>query len=141
MKKVKEEVENKFLFVGESRSDLSLKIGVTWEDRRLATKQLFDCLKIIGIDPKIQEFENWFDGDKDKIRNYKGIRIAMGARVQLALARENIDFIPIYHPATRGTVRIKENYAAHLKERMKDVIGPEDEETAEIAAKINKVKK
>jgi hypothetical protein len=114
--------KNKFLFVGEKRSQLSLKMNVTWKDGRLAAKQLFDCLIMIGVDPKIQEFENWFDGDKDKIRKYKGIIVAMGGKVQLALSRENIKFIPIYHPATRGIVRKKENYAQHLKNRMKDVI-------------------
>ena len=108
----------KYLFVGEARSELSLKMGVTWKDGRLAAKQLFDCLRMVNIDPHIQEFENWFDGDKERIRNYKGTRIAMGNKVQKALTKEGIPFIPIYHPATRGEVRIKTNYAQHLKERL-----------------------
>ena len=114
--------KNKFLFVGEQRSELSLKMGVTWKDGRLAAKQLFDCLRMINIDPEIQKFENWFDGDKERIRNYQGTLIAMGGKVQKALTKEGIEYVPIYHPATRGKVRIKENYAQHLRERMKHII-------------------
>lgn len=108
----------KFLFVGEARSELAIKMGVTWKDGRLAAKQLFDCLRMIGMDPEIQEFENWFDGDQDRIKKYKGTLIGMGGKVHKALTREGIDFIPIYHPATRGKVRIKTNYAKHLNERI-----------------------
>lgn len=108
----------RFLFVGEERSELAIKMGVTWKDGRLSAKHLFDCLRMIGMDPEIQEFENWFDGDKDRIRNYEGQIIGMGNKVQNVLKKEGIDFIPIYHPATRGKVRIKVNYAAHLKERI-----------------------
>jgi len=39
------------LFVGEKRSDTAKRMGVTWEDGRLATKQLFDALRDNGVDP------------------------------------------------------------------------------------------
>lgn len=108
----------KGLFVGEKKSELAKKMGVSWTDGRLAAKQLFDALIHCGINPDDQEFCNWFEGGKTKVRSYKGIIIAMGNKVSDALTKENITHIAIVHPAARGKIRKKELYFQHIKERL-----------------------
>jgi len=104
------------LFVGEKRSNLAIKMGVTWEDGRLAAKQLFDALDYCGINPKEQEFCNWFErGGKSKVRNYKGVVVGMGNKVSKALTKDGIKHLFIYHPATRGIIRTKMLYCKHVK--------------------------
>ena len=109
---------NKVLFVGENRSNLAKKMKVTWEDGRLAAKQLFDALDAIGFPRENCEFCNWFEGGKGVTRKWKGNVIAMGKKVQKALKSEGIDFIPITHPAARGKIRKKELYIEHIRKAM-----------------------
>ena len=104
------------LFVGEERSELAIKMGVTWKDGRLAAKQLFDALKYCGLDPESCEFANWFERDKTRIRKHKGIVIGMGRKVAKALTDEKIEHVFIYHPATRGKIRTKHLYCEHVKQ-------------------------
>lgn len=104
------------LFIGEERSELVVKMGVTWEDGRLAAKQLFDALIANDVDPATCKFINWFEDGEQKVRNYKGPRIALGRKVQDAMTKAGLDFIACVHPAARGTIRKKENYTAHIKE-------------------------
>lgn len=106
------------LFVGENRSKLAKKMNVTWKDGKLAAKQLFDALKYSNIDPDRQQYCNWFEDDKNIVRQYKGIVIAMGHKVSNALKKENIKHIFIYHPATRGKIRKKELYCEHVKNKL-----------------------
>ena len=109
----------RYLFVGEKRSELAIKMGVTWLDGRLAAKQLFDALKANGINPLDHEFTNWFEyGNKGKVKSFDGIVVGMGNKVQSALTKAGIEHKPIYHPATRGAIRKKELYFAHIKERL-----------------------
>ena len=39
----------KVLFVVEKRSPSAIRMGVTWEDKRLASKQLFDAFEAIEL--------------------------------------------------------------------------------------------
>lgn len=105
------------LFVGEKRSEKAVKMGVRWEDGKLAAKQLFDALKANGIDPSTCKFINWFEkGTKNKIKSYDGVVFGMGRKVQEALAKSGVEHIPIVHPAARGKIRKKERYTEHIKE-------------------------
>jgi hypothetical protein len=108
-------MNNLFLFVGEKPSNLAIRKGWEWKDGRLAAKQLFDALEFCGINPVQQSFANWFDGEQNVVRKYKGTIVAMGRKVERALIKENIPHLFIYHPATRGTVRRKELYCNHVK--------------------------
>lgn len=106
------------LFVGEKRSGLAKKMKVRWHDGRLAAKQLFDALLACGIDPKEQEFCNWFEGGKTKVRNHNGKIVAMGKKVSAALTKEGIKHTCIVHPAARGKIRMKQNYISHIKKSL-----------------------
>lgn len=113
-----------FLFIGERRSDLAVRMGVTWEDGRLAAKQLFDGLTANGIDPKKHcEFINYFEWTDMPQRlnwwiNRKYELVAMGRKVEAELLKHAIKHIAIVHPASRGTIRKKANYIAHIKEKL-----------------------
>jgi hypothetical protein len=108
----------KYLFVGERRSDLAIKMNVTWVDKRLAAAQLVRALEPIGIKWEECDFCNVFEDDIEYIRNHKGIVVAMGRMVEKELKRNKIKHEFIYHPATRGTVRKTENYQLHVKQQI-----------------------
>lgn len=104
------------LFIGERRSERAISMGVTWADGHLAAKTLFDALRECGIDPLECQFVNWFEPGGSKIvQNHPGIRVAMGRKVQRELERRGLVHIPLIHPAARGTIRLKDNYIAHVK--------------------------
>jgi hypothetical protein len=112
-----------YLFIGEERSPKAIQMGVTWEDGRLAAKQLFDALRSAGIDPEACTFTNIFESpDLDQIRSHPGTVVAMGRRVERELKRLGVPHLFIYHPATRGTIRKKENYCKHVQEHLKQTI-------------------
>lgn len=109
----------RFLFVGEKRSNLAIKMKVTWKDGNLAAKQLFDALNHCGIDPKQQEFVNLFErGGKKRVREYKGRIVAMGNKVSNGLLKMRIPHIKIVHPAARGKIRTKSLYCNHVKDNL-----------------------
>lgn len=109
----------RYLFVGEKRSELAIKMNVTWIDGRLAAKQLFDALKENNINPQDHYFTNWFErGTKTSVREFPGVVVAMGNKVANALSKAKIKHIKIVHPAARGSIRKKENYFAHIKEKL-----------------------
>lgn len=106
----------KYLFVGECRSDKAIAMNVTWQDGRLAAKQLFDALQAIGIKISDCAFTNWFDNDPNIVRKNTTHRIVgMGRKVQQALDAENIPHLKLIHPAARGSIRKKSNYIKHAK--------------------------
>jgi len=112
-----------YLFVGEKRSELAIKMGVTWKDGRLAAKQLFDALDYSGIDPSVCKFTNIFENpDINLIQHYsdKSCKrvVAMGHKVRKELEKQGIPHIFIYHPATRGKIRKKELYCEHVKNKL-----------------------
>lgn len=115
-------MKRNLLFVGEERSELAVKMNVTWKDGRLAAKQLFDALNHVGIDPKDCKFTNIFErGGLTAIKNHKkekGTIVCMGNKVKRELDKRKISYILIVHPAARGTIRKKENYFQHIKESL-----------------------
>jgi hypothetical protein len=122
----------KYLFVGERPSTTASLKGWTWQDGRLAAKQLFDALQEAGVDPASQSFVNWFgtrsDGPFVVSRTSKRVVrealasgvviVGMGKRVCESLARHDISHVEIVHPAARGAIRKKERYITHIKERL-----------------------
>ena len=109
-----------YLFVGERKSPTALLRGWSWEDGRLAAKQLFDALDVVGVDPQACLFRNAFDpGSLSYIREKQQdgwLVVAMGAKAQRELERHAIPFRPMVHPAARGAIRRKDRYTAHVQE-------------------------
>ena len=112
----------RFLFVGEERSPTAIRMGVTWKDKRLAAAHLSKAVEALGIDWDKCTFLNVFEDDVEKIRNFRGVRVAMGRKVERELKKHEIKHEYIHHPAARGKIRIIENYKAHVKEQLKSVI-------------------
>jgi len=113
----------KYLFIGEERSKLAIKMGVTWEDGRLAAKQLFDALRYCGIDLEKCRFLNIYENpDMDVINCYSSKEcktvVAMGNKVKKELTELGINYTFIYHPAARGAIRKKERYCEHVKQNL-----------------------
>ena len=110
------------LFVGEERSATAKKMGVYWEDGNLAAKTLFDACRAHRVDPLKHEFTNLFErGGKRDVREWRGPVVAMGRKVQAELTRMGIEHTPMVHPAARGKIRLKANYAAHVGEVLREV--------------------
>lgn len=111
------------LFVGERRSPAAVRMGVRWQDGRLAAKQLFDALRAAGFDPERCEFVNWWErGSHQRVGEHirrGGLVVAMGRKVQRALKKTGVAHLGIVHPAARGAIRKKERYSEHIR----DVLG------------------
>ena len=119
----------RILFVGERRSPRAIQMGVTWKDRRLAGKQLFDAFDTLVIDPSKFEFTNVSETedffDHLEIATEKNIPIiGMGRKVQRVLNNMDIEHIPMIHPAARGSIRKKERYAEHVNETLAQIQVP-----------------
>jgi len=101
-----------------------VKRKVTWKDKALASKQLHDALNDAGFSGQIEpRFVNIVDrGASTLIRDFKGYRVGMGAKVQLWLAKRGLVHIPLIHPAARGTIRKKERYAAHVAASLQHIV-------------------
>ena len=112
----------KYLFVGEQRSERAKQMNVTWVDKRLSAGHLSKAIEAIGIDWNECAFKNVFEDDINDIKNFKGVIIAMGRKVEKQLIKAEIKHEFIYHPATRGTIRIIENYKAHVKEQIAHIV-------------------
>lgn len=110
------------LFVGEQRSPKAVKLGVHWEDEALAAKPLFAALRVCGIDPAKCRFVNWFEDGAPVVREHVGTIVALGRKVQQALAAEGIACIPLIHPAARGSIRLRENYISHVANRLTNAL-------------------
>lgn len=108
----------KLTFIGEERSPTARRKDWRWQDGRLAAKQLFDALRAAGVDPAACCFLNLFERHGTAAARMHALAgdvlIAMGARVQSALARSNLAHIAMIHPAARGRIRRKDRYAAHV---------------------------
>ena len=112
----------KYLFVGEERSETAKRMNVTWVDKRLAAVHLSKAVEFIGIDWNECAFKNVFEDKIEDIMSFKGVIIAMGRKVERELKKHQIEHEFIYHPATRGKVRIIENYKNHVKERIGHIV-------------------
>jgi len=116
---------NKIIFVGEEPSKKALEMGVTWEDGRLAAKQLFDAFERIGFDVENAEFINLFDQGKvrpDVLYKLQTLTrtdiVGMGQKVQLELIKNKIKHWKLIHPAARGAIRKKEINTEHVYDVM-----------------------
>lgn len=114
----------KYLFVGEERSELAKKMNVTWVDKHLAAAPLYRALKEIGICWNDCAFLNVFEDDIHDIKSFNSIVVAMGRTVEKELKKHQITHEFIYHPATRGTIRIIENYKQHVKDQIAHIVMP-----------------
>lgn len=112
----------KYLFVGEKRSELAKKMNVTWVDKRLAAAQLYRAVESIGINWNECAFKNVFEDDIQDIKKFEGIVIAMGRKVERELKKNKINHEFIYHPATRGAVRNIQRYKEHIKHQIGHII-------------------
>ena len=111
-----------FLFVGEERSPTAIKMGVTWKDRRLAAAHLSKATDALGIDWDSICFKNVFEDDIQDIKSFDGIVVAMGRKVEKELKKHGIAHEYIHHPAARGKIRIIENYKAHVREQLEEIL-------------------
>tara|TARA_R100001086_G_C11637406_1_gene203503 strand:- start:84 stop:446 length:363 start_codon:yes stop_codon:yes gene_type:complete len=116
----------KILFVGENRSPSAIRMDVTWEDKRLAAKQLFDAFDALEVDHSEFKFTNVKEPEDFlthlEVATEEEIPIVgMGRVVQQILNNMNIIHIPMIHPAARGSIRKKERYAEHVNGVLKEV--------------------
>lgn len=115
-----------YIFVGERRSQRAIRLGVRWEDGRLAARTLHAALRAAGIDPGLQMYRNVFGDDEPRIVNPAvlaelrvmiatgAVVVGMGRAVQAALTRTGIPHVPLVHPAARGAIRARSAYHAHV---------------------------
>lgn len=107
------------MFVGERKSATAKRKGWTWQDGRLAAKQLFDALDALALDRQCIVFANAFErGQIAVIRAHVaagGIVIAMGRKAQRRLDVAGVSYTPLVHPAARGAIRLKQRYAEHIR--------------------------
>ena len=111
-----------FLFVGEERSNRAIEMGVTWKDRRLAAAHLSKATDALGIDWNSICFKNVYEDDIEDIRSFDGIIVGMGRKVERELKKHQISHLYIHHPAARGKIRIIENYKAHVRGQLDEVL-------------------
>lgn len=114
------------LFVGEQRSPRAKQLGVTWEDVALCSKTLRDALHSAGVpaSASIRFLNLWDDDGVEVLAEVKAFLlkadaegwtvIGLGQKVQARLIASLIPHVPMIHPAARGTIRKRENYAAHV---------------------------
>lgn len=119
-----------FLFIGERPSCQAMKIGATWQNGKLAAKQLHDALRALDIDPAKQSYLNlWRTPGVGPINEpidgaiitaiYMAIAegytvVGLGQLVSRALTQHGIAHRQMVHPAARGAIRKKERYTAHV---------------------------
>lgn len=120
----------KLLFVGERQSHLAAKINATWQNGKLAAKQLHDALRALNIEPAEQRYCNlWTTPGVGPIAEDVDASalmciaesvamgytvIGMGQLVSKALTEQGVTHLLIVHPAARGAIRKKARYTAHL---------------------------
>lgn len=122
----------KILFVGEKRSPLARKMGVTWKDGRLSGKHLITAIKRANLEVSNCHFKNVFREilandivNKTALREIKrfdGVVVAMGRKVERVLKNASIEHEFIYHPATRGEVRNIDKYCEHFRNNLNNII-------------------
>ena len=117
------------LFIGEEQSATAKKMGWEWGSNHLCSKTLMEALAgCDDFDSKNANFINIFkDGELNSealhfIRNWNAPVVGMGRKVQKALKKAGLNHWEMIHPAARGKIRAKENYAAHVKDVMKQVV-------------------
>jgi len=119
-------IGDKFVFVGEKRSNRAIEMNVNWQDGKLAARSLIRALRASGINYQEQVFLNLFyDKDGYEIRSYSSekikelakngaIIVGMGKLIQKHLEKLGIKHLKLTHPAARGKIRKKETYTEHV---------------------------
>ena len=106
-----------YLFVGERPSHLAVKIGATWQNGKLAGKQLRDALLALNITPGEQEYCNLYirpdEGAWDRDAEMAAlcgiwdaherglVIVGMGAIVCAVLTLRGVPHLQMMHPAVR----------------------------------------
>ena len=116
----------RYVFVGQCRSERAIRMGVHWEDGRLAGKTLHDALRSAGLDPLEQTYLNLYRDDDPQVIDLAALTqvraladagaviVGLGKVVQAALARADLAHLPLVHPAARGTIRARSAYRDHV---------------------------
>jgi hypothetical protein len=115
------------VFVGERRSRKARELNASWTNGGLAAHTLHAALRACSIDPNTVMFLNLFqEGDGARVvdpvilervrtlASERAVVIALGRVVQRTLARSQISFVPLTHPAARGRIRTRAVYQAHV---------------------------
>ena len=122
------------LMVGERRSRLAIARGASWERGGQCATTLRAALAACGIDPATVRYRNLFEeldpardaapGEPPLIVDRAALAavrssheaglliVALGRRVESALARAGVPCRYLPHPAARGRVRGRETYRA-----------------------------
>jgi hypothetical protein len=116
----------RYVFVGHSRSHRAIRMGVYWEDGRLAGKTLHDAPRAIGLDPQEQTYLNLYRDDDPQVIDQAALArlraladagaviVGLGKVVHAALARAGVAHLPLVHPAARGAIRARDAYQDHV---------------------------
>lgn len=111
------------LFVGERKSPTARRRRWSWEDGRLAAKQLFDAFDAVGFDSRKAKFLNVKARGAKSVLEYNthfGCPIiGMGRVAQATLNRWGFGHIDMVHPAARGKIRAKKRYAAEVRRALR----------------------
>ena len=118
------------LFVGEKRSKMAIRMGVTWQDGRLSAKTLDEAVRPLGLArlgipstmpyDVLNAYRDYGDYDMQALetiamRHRQGwLVIGMGRAAQHALDWANIPYTSMIHPAARGHIRLRARYQAHV---------------------------
>lgn len=124
----------RLVFVGERRSRKARELNASWTNGGLAAHTLHAALRACSIDPNAVLFLNLFEeGDGARVVDAATLEqvrtltsesatvIALGRIVQRTLARYEISFVPLTHPAARGRIRTRAVYQAHVAEVLAQV--------------------
>lgn len=116
---------DRFMFVGERRSNKAISMKVTWKHGRLAASTLFRALCKLGFDPLRSRFYNlWYDDNSLNVMTIRFVKtsscpvVALGRRVSKELTAMGIKHISMIHPAARGSIRKKDKYDAHVADML-----------------------
>jgi hypothetical protein len=114
------------VFVGERRSRRAIRLGVRWEDGRLAGRTLHAALRAAGLDPEVQIYRNVYRDDAPRaidpavlaelqaLAAAGRLVVGMGRPAQAVLDRAGIPHLRLIHPAARGAIRAGAAYRAHV---------------------------
>ena len=113
------------VFVGEKRSKRAIELGVTWNDRALASATLHTALSKILIAGRLVFVNLWGDHGYLDLETIELLRLSvrrrrtivgMGRVVQARLRSLGIPHKEMIHPAARGAIRDRARYTAHVNE-------------------------
>ena len=125
-----------YAFVGERRSRRAIRLGVCWEDGRLAGRTLHAALRAAGLEPELQIYRNVYRDDEPRavdpavlaelhaLAAAGGVVVGMGRAAQAALDRAGVPHLRLIHPAARGAIRAGAVHQAHVAAVLGDRLSP-----------------